>query len=67
MASTDYTDKQLAEHMDTLTRERVFPANSIFDPGAERRGEPILRKLTPAETRHVAPVKTDADSTEKEG
>ena len=53
MAGTDYTDKQIAEHMATYRRTRAFPENSVFDPVAESRGEPILRKMTADERKNA--------------
>ena len=55
MAGTDYTDKQIAEHMATYRKTRAFPENTVFDPVAESRGEPILRKMT-ADERKKATV-----------
>lgn len=59
MANTDYTDKQIAEHMATYRKTRAFPENTVFDPVAESRGEPILRKMTAAERKTVPATEPD--------
>jgi hypothetical protein len=51
MAGTDYTDKQLAEHMAQFEKDGTLPENSVFNPAGFARGEPILRKMTPDEIK----------------
>lgn len=51
MAGTDYTEKQLAEHLARIGNEGVFPENSVYNPAAFARGEPVLRKMTPEEIK----------------
>ena len=58
------TDKHLAEQMDLIGRRGDFPENSVFDPSAEARGEPIIRKLT-AQERKDAPVAETPDKADK--
>jgi hypothetical protein len=65
MAGTDYTDKQLAEHMAQFEKDGTLPENSVFNPAGFARGEPILRKMTPDEIK--AAGGTDAPAKDEEG
>lgn len=51
MPATDYTDKQLEEHTERFKKDGTLPENSIFDPAAHVRGEPVFRKMTPEELK----------------
>jgi hypothetical protein len=60
MAGTDYTDKQIAEHMAQFEKDGTLPENSVFNPAGFARGEPILRKMTPDEIKeHGVTAKPD--------
>lgn len=65
MAATDYTDAQLKAHMERFQLDGVLPENSIFNPAAEARGEPILRKMTTEEMTNAG-VKPAAPAKDKE-
>lgn len=70
MAGTEYTEKQLADHMAAFNRGEGLPDGSLFDPAAFARGGVVLRKMTPEERRdHGLPPASDAkDANEqKEG
>lgn len=56
----DFTDAEMAEMDAELRRTRVFPADTIFDPTAEARGEPRWRKLTATDIKADAKGGEDA-------
>lgn len=62
--STDYTDKQLADHLARFQQDGTLPENSVFDPSAEARGGTILRKMTPEEIAATGRTPATAPATE---
>lgn len=65
MASTDYTEKQHAEHLAAWRKDRTFPENSVFD--AALGDGRLFRKATPEELARVgdaAPAPAEQDGKE---
>jgi len=63
--AADFTKKEISDAMESLNRGDPLPENSVFQPWAETRGGPILRRMTPEEM-HAAGVKP-SESKDKEG
>lgn len=67
MAGTDYTEKQLADHMAQFAKDGSLPDGSIYDPAAFARGGTTLRKMTAEERIEMGlPPATDPPE-KKEG
>lgn len=50
----DYTEEQMAEFDAIRQKTGRFPENTVFDGGAEARGEPRYRKITADDKKEVA-------------
>lgn len=67
MANTEYTDKQLADHLEQFQKDGTLPDGSLFNPAAFARGEPVLRKMTSEERRDAGLPPATAEPEKKEG
>lgn len=63
MPASDYTDKQMADHLEQFAKDGTLPDGSAFRPAAFARGEPILRKLTTEERRDAGLPAASAEKT----